>query len=322
MKLKLLAVSLFFLGGTVGLSQPNTKISLEWKISPKDTLRYRTTMNSVQTEAEKRDKPDSVSNPFTKELQRFKESFADVNSSFKYQTVLFVNSRNTKHIDIETRLLNNDNVYEAGNYKDFVPPSKKAASKDPMNNKSKKSDGGKNTSDSIDFKKLIKGYASMSKNVILRGRISTTGELISTYYNNAQRNLISLLFELPNRAVEVGEQWKLNVNLVSMDQNFTCDSVSRENSVYIEKIIESGNDRVAVIRYNLREYVTGDFSNSMMGMLGNKSDDKTFMGVTHIATGYFSLGKGKWNSYEGVSEIVSNFPMMNGSSRTEFKLVE
>ena len=62
-----------------------------------------------------------------------------------------------------------------------------------------------------------------------------------------------------------------------------------------------------------------------MTMFAGKSDDdkKTFMKMTHQATGYFSINKGMWIEYDGNMEIQTNFSMMGmgGNKRTEFKLI-
>ena len=77
-----------------------------------------------------------------------------------------------------------------------------------------------------------------------------------------------------------------------------------------------------MITYNISEYVIGDFNNPMGGLFGIESNKKTFMKISHIATGYFSILQGKWINYEGTMEIESNFSMFGGKSKTEFKLIE
>jgi hypothetical protein len=75
---------------------------------------------------------------------------------------------------------------------------------------------------------IFSGMAEMNGNVMLRGKVSTTGELLSFYYKSSQNNLISILFELPNKPIKVGDKWKLKVNLISMDQNFVADTIFKK----------------------------------------------------------------------------------------------
>lgn len=170
---------------------------------------------------------------------------------------------------------------------------------------------------------MFSGLAKMNGNVVLRGKVSSTGELLSFYYKSSQNNLISILFELPNKPIKVGDKWKLKVDMISMDQNFVADTLFKKNEVRLDKIIEKDGDQIAVIKYDIEEYVSGDFGNGLMTMFAGKSDKKTFMKMTHQATGYFSINKGMWIEYDGNMEIQTNFSMMGmgGNKRTEFKLI-
>ena len=55
--------TLFFLLfiSTLAFSQTKEKISLEWKISKNDTLKYKTTMNAIKEKGEVSSKNDSTS---------------------------------------------------------------------------------------------------------------------------------------------------------------------------------------------------------------------------------------------------------------------
>lgn len=319
MRIKTVQFLLFI--STLAFSQTNEKISLEWKISKNDTLKYQTTMNAIKVESEVSNKNDSTSIFSGKDFEKIRESLSEINSAMKYQTNLFVNKKDEKQIDIEMLMLNDEKDNSAEKLKEMMSQlnvenqqkGKKKKSKDKIDETEK---------DSLNFKNLFKGLVGLNGNVVLRGRITNGGEIISTYYKNSQKNLISILFELPNRKVEIGEKWKLNLSLIEMDQNFVCDSISKENSVYIEQIIEKDGDKIAIIKYNISEYVNGDFSNPMGGIFGMETNKKTFMKISHIATGYFSIPKGKWINYEGIMETESNISLFGGKSKTEFKLIE
>jgi hypothetical protein len=306
------------LTSTLAYSQTKEKISLEWKISKNDTLKYKTTMNVINDKSEVSIKDDSASIFFGKDFNKIRESLSQINSDIKYQTNLFVNKNHEKFIDIEMIMLDNEKDNPTEQLKKMM--SQMNVDKQKKGKKKKKIDEIEN--DSLNFKNIFKGLVGANGNIVLRGRITNTGEIISTYYKNSQKNLISVLFELPNRKVEIGEKWKLNVSLIEMDQNFVCDSLSKENTVYVEQIIEKDGDKIAVLKYNINEYVIGDFNNPIGGMFGMETDKKTFMKISHSATGHFSIFKGKWINYEGVMEVESNFSMFGGKSKTELKLIE
>lgn len=170
---------------------------------------------------------------------------------------------------------------------------------------------------------LFSGMAKMNGNIVLRGKVSPEGELLSFYYKEAQKNLISILFELPTKPVAIGDEWDLKVSMVSMDQNFKADSLFKKNAVRLKDIKIKNGNKIAVIEYDIREYVSGDFGNGLMTMFSKeKADKKTFMKMSHKATAEFDLKKGYWISYDGIMEVETNFSIwgMVGNKRTEFKL--
>lgn len=291
-------------------SQSNDEIILDWKISKNDTIIYNTKMSSISKNNRTINEKDTIHNSFN----QLRESLNQINSNLKYQTKLFENSKNINHIDIEMSVV--DDNSEKSN-EDLDKLIKKI---DKKNKKYKKNESQDKESILNDF--TINFANSFKNNIVLRGRISKNGEIISNYYKNAQKKLISILFELPNKPIKVGESWSLNINLIEMDQNFIADSISSSNKVYIEKIIEENGEKIAIIKYNIYEYVDGNFNNPFGSMFGMKNNEYIFMKTTHSAIGHFSITKGKWISYEGLMEIDSNFPMINGKRTTEYKLIE
>lgn len=310
---------LLLLTYSLGFCQSGEKIALEWKIAKNDTLRYKTTMNDAINIASEETKLKITDSIFPNEL--FK-SLEVTNSNLKYQTDLFLNTKNEKHIDIETRRIDEDGKNSNENLMKLASKLETENEKGSKKKKKSKSDTSKKETDTIDLTNIFNEVMGANNNVVLRGRVSNTGEIISSYYKNSQRNLIAILFELPNREVKIGERWKVNANFIEMDQNFVCDSSNSENSVYIEKIIENNSEKIAVIKYNIVESVTGNFNNPMGKVFGMEPDQKIIMKVSHIATGNFSITKGKWISYDGVMEIENSASLFAGKSKTEFKLIE
>ncbi len=179
----------------------------------------------------------------------------------------------------------------------------------------------KNNADTTET--LFSGMTKMNGSVVLRGKVSLEGELLSFYYKEAQKNLISILFELPTKPVAVGDVWDLKVSMVSMDQNFKADTLYKKNIVRLKDIKIKNGNKIAVIEYDIEEYVSGDFGNGMMTMFSkDKSDKKTFMKMSHKAIAEFDLEKGYWILYDGTMDIETNFSVMGmgGNKRTEFKL--
>lgn len=169
---------------------------------------------------------------------------------------------------------------------------------------------------------LFSGIAKMNGNVVLRGKINSEGQLLSFYYKRAQNNLTSLLFELPKGQIKVGDKWSLKVDMISMDQNFKADTIYKKNMVELKDLIIQNGNKIAIIEYDLHEYVSGDFGNEIMSLFGEEKGKKTFMKASHKAIGKFDLEKGYWISYGGVMDIKTNFSLLGiaGNKRTEFRL--
>ncbi|MBZ9779002.1 hypothetical protein LB452_08710 [Psychroflexus sp. CAK8W] len=170
---------------------------------------------------------------------------------------------------------------------------------------------------------IFSGIAKMNGNVALRGKVSPEGELLSRYYKTEQNNIISILFELPTSPVKVGDEWSLDVNMISMDQNFKADSIYMKNTVKLSEIKILNGNKIAVLKYDLQEFVSGEFDSKVMSMFSKESANKeTFMKISHKATAEFDIDKGYWILYDGEMDTETNFsPLgMNGNKRTKFKL--
>ncbi|UJH90902.1 hypothetical protein LZ575_19720 [Antarcticibacterium sp. 1MA-6-2] len=170
---------------------------------------------------------------------------------------------------------------------------------------------------------FLSQLAKLNGNVFLRGKVSEEGELLSFYYNRIQSNYISFLFELPKNPVKVGDNWKLNVNMISLDPNFKADSLYRKNSVQLKDLKTVNGNKIAVIEYDLEEFVSGDFENRMMAMFSKEqAGKKRYMKMSYKAIGEFDIENGQWILYDGAMETETNFSPMgiSGNKRTEFKL--
>ena len=178
MKIKTLQFLLFIT--TLAFSQTKEKISLEWKISKNDTLKYKTTMNAIKEKSEVTSKKDSTSIFSGKDFEKIRESLSEINSDMKYQTNLLENKKNEKQIDIEMLMFSDEKDNSTEKLKELMSKLKV----DKQQNEKKKKKKNKNDEvekDSLNFKNLYKGLISLNGNVVLRGRITNTGEIISTY---------------------------------------------------------------------------------------------------------------------------------------------
>ncbi|MES1220680.1 MAG: hypothetical protein ABUT20_34590 [Bacteroidota bacterium] len=150
----------------------------------------------------------------------------------------------------------------------------------------------------------------LNGNVMLRGAVNEGGSIQSFYVKNDQKNLISMFFELPNRQISVGDKWTLAINFISMDQNFTCDSSFKKNAVTLIDLKQTGGQTIAVLKYDIEEFVLGDFNSPMTG--GSK---KTTMKMIFNAIAEFSIEKGRWVNYDGILSLKATGVMTSATTK-------
>src|SRR6185437_5414190 len=142
---------------------------------------------------------------------------------------------------------------------------------------------------------MIAMEAKMNSGIVLRGAVHEDGTIESFYTKNDQKNLISTFFELPGKFAKLGDKWALNVNFLSMDQSFTCDSSFKKNKVTVIRIDNKDGEHIVTLQYDIEEYVVGNFNSPF-----NNQPVKTSMKMTHKALAEFSVEKGRWISYNGI----------------------
>lgn len=268
--MRYLLCGLLILASVPGFSQ----VSLRWKVRPDDILVYKTVMKEV----------DTSSFSFSRLRFGMMAGLPDSVWQQKAMDSLFDEMRKyLDHTDFFTRL----SAGRGGviHIEMAVSPETDTARSDTAVNKATR---------------LASLLTTMNKGAMLRGAVNEDGTMQSFYVKNDQRNLIALLFELPGRPVSVGDTWSIDVHLLSMDQNFTCDSSYRKDVVTLVDVKKAGGETVAVLRYDLAEYVSGSFTSPL-----EEKAIPTYLKMTHRALATFSVDRGRWLSYEAIMTVQS-----------------
>jgi hypothetical protein len=150
---------------------------------------------------------------------------------------------------------------------------------------------------------------SNSGDTVLLGSVYDNGTIHSFY--STQIDYLAFYFQLPNKKIKVGDNWPVDFNCIYFNEGFICDSAYKLNSVTLSDIKRINNEMIAIITYDLIEYVSGNDG----GFFGKKQN--ILMEFRHKAIGEFSITKGKWLSYKGTQETISIGTM---SSRTKSKV--
>lgn len=147
--------------------------------------------------------------------------------------------------------------------------------------------------------------SSKSKSVkiinTLRGKVNYLGGIESFYLQNLQKNLLSLFFELPQKSVKIGEEWSLDLNLITLDNNFICRDYFNTNKVLLKDIKYINGYPIATVSYNLANYVKGD---KMTFFSSNFTE--TAIEVAFKGQGEFNIKKGKWVNLHFIAKTNSS----------------
>lgn len=267
----------------LSVAQSADKVKLQWKLEDDEKIIYKTLMNEIDTSSFEFDfgslfdaLGDSISSESKKIFNKIQASFSD--------------------IDLVT-VLSSDN--------DAVKVEMKTVDKEKAKKKKK-------SEDEIDLRKLM---SSLNDGVVLRGSVYKSGGIESFWVKTNQKNLIALFFELPKGEIKIDDSWNIEVNFISNDQNFDCDSAYRKNEVRLVDIKIVEGDTIAVLKYDIQEFVTGDFNSPF-----SDESRKTTMLMTHDAIGEFSITKGRWIEYKGIMTLIAS-GFMTSNTRQSFSLV-
>lgn len=266
--MKNLFLIIFLLTVKTVSAQKSEAITLEWKIKPGDTLSYKTIMTSID-QSETETNMEDVFGKIDPESQKdsiSKDSMPDFKTLFK--TLRQVND----NLNLTCKMTNNSNgvigVYMVS------APEKQENETDTLQN-------------------IFSGLMKTMGDVMLRGSVYQKGGIHSFWVKTNQKNLIAMFFELPKTPVKKGDSWPLEVNYILNDHNFDCTKSHRTNKVTLLDIKKVKGEQIAVLKYDLEEYVEGNF-----GAFGNSQS--MMMHFALNATAEFSVEKGRWISYEGI----------------------
>lgn len=284
--LKPLFIGLFLFVIAPAFAQNSNPVFLKWKLKPGEVITYKTIMKEIDTANSKMsfgfmDKlmGDSTKGNFQNILKEMRGMENDTNL-----VTLKENKKNT--INIEMRLNKGNSVTE--------------------------NDTSKSGSELNSFQSLMN---KMSGSAILRGAISENGEVESFYTARGQENLIAIFFQLPGKAVKIGDSWPLDVKWISMDANFVCDSSYKRDLVTVTEINNRNGETIVTLKYDIVEFVSGNYDSPIIKIPG-----ETLMKFTYKATADFSIEKGRWIDYEGIKTNTST-GIMSVQATEKYELI-
>lgn len=295
----------------VSYGQKNQSVDLRWKIDKETPLNYITVMSNIEDDndefSENTDNDVEVG-----DIQDFFKSLSQLSKVMNNQEyVTTLSSKENGVIDI---IMNNppQEVKDESEYLDLLEVFKEISEEVDTEEEDIDDEGF------MELMKSMEALQSMYQGVVLRGSVYETGPIHSFWVKNDQKNLIALFYQLPENPVKIGDKWSLEVNFIGNDQTFVCDNAYKTNEVTLTDIKEVNGEKIAVLEYNLIEFVEGSVEAPFLGEVFPVFNDekelstfinqegKVMMKYSYQATAEFSIDKGHWVSYEGVTEVERN----------------
>lgn len=255
---------------------------LNWKLKKGEVIEYKTIMQVVE-------QSDTSLNELFKEI----DSFESQDYSFFKDEMNKINKdlQNTKMISL--LLKDNKNIIQIKMLAEF-----------------------ENTDDQED-KSLFKKIIDLNDGVMLRGALNPNGSIQSFWLKSGQKNLISMLFELPSEPIHIGDKWEMDINFIGNDQSFICKHGYKINEGKLLDVISKDGKDIALLKYKIIEFVNGDFNNPIV-KAGKSTDLK--MTFIYEALAEFSITDGRWVKYEGIlTQKMSGY--MDSSSTQKISLI-
>lgn len=277
--------------------RPIEKVLLKWKVN--DTIKYKTIMDQIGDAEFDMDYKKTFGIFFRDNI---KDSTIVKNDSIKKGFDLFEGDM-FKKMKSELNKINESTelityLTKSSNFENIIDVE--------MVRKNLKEN------DSIDKKGILSMVKSGTQ---LKGSIYNNGSLHSFWLNNAQRNLMSLFYELPIKEIEKGDVWSLkNLNYIQYGNIFFCDKAEKKNEVKLTDLVDRNGEKIAIIEYDIYEFADGNID-----FFGNRTPSN--MKIRYNAKGEFSIDKGKWILYKGFLSIEIN-GMMSSKSKQKFELIE
>lgn len=123
-----------------------------------------------------------------------------------------------------------------------------------------------------------------------QGTISERGFILDGL-GSIDRNVATLLLELPKNPVGPGDTWSLGADLVDampLGKSFSEKKSDRRNTVKLTALEPQGDDQVATLQYDLHERISGILSPALRALSGPGGD-----GHDHDKASEKTKGKGK-----------------------------
>lgn len=273
----------FLLSNTISA---NEGVSLEWKINKDEVVAYKTKMSPPKNDSDNFIKIDVEKileeKSFDKEL---KNSLSELKLPNDYEMTSVLKGIDDKTISVK-----------------MIIGSASIPTPKGMENQK--------------IQKEMNNLLEKIKNAVqLRGEINNYGFVKSFYLEQKQKNLIAMLFELPDKTVYKGDEWSIDFSCLSMGAGYINEKADKLNKVQLSDIMKDNNKTIALIDYLLTEKVVGKMHNPITNQVTPIS-----MSCSYVGRHEFSINEGKLLKASGEFVITSK-GFMNSNVKQKVVLI-
>ncbi len=244
-------------------------VQLKWKVSPGEKLIYKTRMEIL--------KGESFISEENNIMMLAKKAMELKGDTFKMPI---------KANDFYSNVIEQNNAVQ---YFSILEPSTDAINLDVLGNRKRKIKTAKFP---------IPNVFPLESN-FFSGKIDAKGNILNNDNPFMQNYIVNILFELPKKAVSVGDSWSLDIKL------FDFSKKPAVNKVTFTDIEYAGDDAIAILDYHIKD-------------AGNKS--MVLGSIDYKGTAEFNITKGKWVDFKGTLVYSSvGFTEMKQTQRIELK---
>jgi hypothetical protein len=157
-------------------------------------------------------------------------------------------------------------------------------------------------------------FANWFKRPMLDAELNKNGRLNNFYLPPSTKNLVNMFYTLPNKPIEINDSWMIDVNFLSMNQAFSCDSMYQNNKATLVDVVEENGEKIALISYSIDEYLSGKIH--MPFGKGDKEPENGFVSAKMKAIAKFSISNGRMIHYRGKLNLNAENMMFQDMSQT------
>lgn len=148
-----------------------------------------------------------------------------------------------------------------------------------------------------------RGGRKLGPRTLIRAAVNSQGVNQSFYLPQKEKNILSLFFQLPKKAVKAGDVWSIPFHFVNVPGAIECKRSINKNRVYLSELDTTKDGRViAYLEYRIVEHVAG----SLPSPPGHGHDHDIALTMIFFGKARFDVTNGTWIRLRGRLRLIQS----------------